>query len=371
MKVLLCTPYKKASNVNWGGISVWANNILSFAKEREDIDQVLLIPVSYDRYHRVPSGKNIVLRFWYGYQDVRRSLKNTKITIKRTNPDVIHICSSASLGILRDLLLLSIARRNNIRFIVHFHFGLIPELQQNNGIEWKLIKYLVNHADNTIVMTKDSFEVLKKEDYKNVSLVPNPISSSFISLISHFSPVIERIPGRIVYVGHVVPNKGVREIVESCRSISGLDIRFVGETPSMSFVESLKSLIDSNTNGTTLTFVGQVSQEEIIKELLSAELFVFPSYYEGFPNAILEAMACGCPIIASNVGAIPEMLAMDDSPCGVCVPPHDTYALTKAIESLLMDSVTRNALASKAKERVETEYSISKVWDNLVKVWDS
>lgn len=370
MRIMLCTPFEKSPKAIWGGISVWANGVISYAKEREDAEQIYLCPVSFDRYHRISNGTFLFLRFWYGYLDFRKSLKNTRIVLKRMNPDVIHICSSASLGLLRDFIILSLARRKSKKFIIHFHFGQIPELQRSNGIEWRLIKYLVKHADNTIVMTKESFEVLKNENFKNVSLVPNPISSSFISLISHFSPVIERIPGRIVYVGHIVPNKGVREIVESCKSISGLDIRLVGETPSSRFVESLESLMDSKTDGATLTFVGQVSQEEVIKELLSAELFVFPSYYEGFPNAILEAMACGCPIIASNVGAIPEMLGMESSPCGVCVPPRDTVALKSAIESLLLDSSTRNELASKAKKRVNSEYSISKVWEKLARVWD-
>ena len=370
MKVLLCSPYKNAPNVNWGGISVWANNVISYAKERESIDHICLIPVSFDRYHRGSSKVGLFLRVWYGYIDISKSLRNARKAVKRMHPDVIHVCSSASLSILKDICLLLFAKRLKTRVVFHYHFGLIPELHKKKNLELALIKFVVKHANSTIVMTKDTFEVLDNVAPGKITLIPNPITPSFFPTISQLSPSIKRIPGRIVYIGHIVPNKGIKEIVESCKNLGNVDIRLVGEAPSMGFVELLRSLVDVDSSSVKLTFTGKVSQNEVIKELLSGEQFVFPSYYEGFPNAILEAMACGCPIVASNVGAIPEMLDIDGSPCGVCVPPRDSDALKEAIESLLLDSSIRNELASRARKRVETEYTIAKVWEKLAKVWD-
>ncbi len=370
-KVLLCTPYENKPNVNWGGISVWANNIISFAKARVGIDEVLIIPVSYDRYHNISSKMNTLLRVWYGFVDIRKSIKQTKILLRQNDIDVIHVCSSASLSLIKDIYLLFLAKIHRIKYVIHFHFGLIPELQKKNSLEWRLLKYVVKYADNTIVMTRDSLMILKSLNIGNVVFLPNPISDSFSVLLSQMAQKTERVPRRIVYVGHIVPNKGIKEIIVSCKAIRDLDVRLVGEIPSVEYFNSLKALMDHSATGTSFSFLGKVSQEDVVKEMLSSELFVFPSYYEGFPNVILEAMACECPIIASSVGAIPEMLDINSSPCGVCIPCQDSDALRTAIESLLNDSSLRRDIASKAKHRVEAEYSTAHLWTKLVKIWDA
>lgn len=368
-KVLLCTPFEKSQMANWGGISVWANNILSFAHTRHDNDGIQVIPVSFDRYHRISIGMNPFLRLFYGYCDIRKSIRSVRRVMRETNIDVVHVCSSASWGLIKDLYMLYLSKRKKKKYVVHFHFGKIPDLQKKNNLEWQLLKYVVRHADSTIVMTSDSLSVLKSYTSR-VYYVPNPFSDSLLSKINEYSISTVRIPRRIVYVGHVVPNKGIKELVEACQIINGLDIRLIGEMPSAAFIDSLKSLQES-ASCTTLSFLGKVPHEDVLKELLSAELFVFPSYFEGFPNAVLEAMACGCPIIASNVGAIPEMLDIFHTPCGICVPPGDVKALKNAIDCLLHDSTIRSALASNARQRVEKEYSMFRVWVELIKVWES
>ena len=369
MKVLLCTPFEKSPKANWGGISVWANNLLDYARVREDIDKVRLIPVSYDRYHRTGSGLNPFLRLWYGFVDINKSIKKTKKVLKEADIDVLHVCSSASFSLLKDIYLLFLAKKHRLKYIVHFHFGLIPELEKKNNFEWKLLRYVVKRADKVVVMTMESYKTLKKIGIASVDYLPNPVSEKIIRLVSEWSQGSTRIPGRIVYVGHIVPNKGIKEIIESCLSISGLDVHLIGEIPSSDYIESLKPLFCNGVSETCISFLGKSSQEDVIKELLKAEIFVFPSYYEGFPNAILEAMACGCPIIASSVGAIPEMLDIDKSPCGVCVAPQDTQAVKEAIVLLHKDSEYRNNLASKAKRRVENEYSTARIWNNLINIW--
>lgn len=104
--------------------------------------------------------------------------------------------------------------------------------------------------------------------------------------------------------------------------------------------------------------------------MMACSVFVLPTYSEGFPNVILESMACGCAIIASNVGAIPEMLAINSQkPCGICIEPRNKKELKKAIEFILDHPDIAQEYGKRAKERVFREYSIDSVWLRMVKIW--
>jgi glycosyltransferase involved in cell wall biosynthesis len=104
--------------------------------------------------------------------------------------------------------------------------------------------------------------------------------------------------------------------------------------------------------------------------MASADIVTLPSHTEGFPNVILEAMACSKPIVATRVGAIAEMLDADSSaPCGVVIEPKDTPALTAALKNLMTDRSLGQKLGQRAREKVEREYGEPVVMNRLVALW--
>src|SRR5690606_19974713 len=118
----------------------------------------------------------------------------------------------------------------------------------------------------------------------------------------------KRKPRTLLFAGHVVPTKGVFELIESTKGIENLEVKFVGYCSKKMKDEIQKKVKESNT---TYTLLGELDYKDTINEMLQCDIFVFPSHTEGFPNVILEAMACSCPIIATDVGAIPEMLSFN------------------------------------------------------------
>jgi glycosyltransferase involved in cell wall biosynthesis len=98
-----------------------------------------------------------------------------------------------------------------------------------------------------------------------------------------------------------------------------------------------------------------------VAELLdSADVFVLPSRSEGQPMAVLEAMAHGLCVVASDVGGIPEMI--DDGRSGLLVPPDDIDALEAALRRVLIDPALRRRLGDAARERVRAEFDLDVVW---------
>ncbi|MEI2724755.1 MAG: glycosyltransferase family 4 protein [Verrucomicrobiota bacterium] len=104
----------------------------------------------------------------------------------------------------------------------------------------------------------------------------------------------------------------------------------------------------------------------------AAEVFVLPTYTEGFPNVILEAMAAGKAIVSTRVGAIAEMLDADgESPSGLVIQPRDAGSLANALRQLLSDAELRETLGARARGKVTRCYSTDVVFRRLLDLWDA
>ena len=101
--------------------------------------------------------------------------------------------------------------------------------------------------------------------------------------------------------------------------------------------------------GKQTEFKGVVSEAELIALYQQASLFVFPSLYEGFGLPVLEAMACGCPVIASNTSSLPEVVGN----AGILVNPTSTTELMEAMAQVLTDTTLAQTLRKTGREQAE------------------
>lgn len=109
-------------------------------------------------------------------------------------------------------------------------------------------------------------------------------------------------------------------------------------------------------------FTGLLDHVEMVAALSAADVVVHPSLREIFPNAVGEAMSCGCAVIAADAGGTGELLGTDGS-TGVLVPPGEPSALADAVQLLLMDRSLRKELGAAARRRIEEEFPLSRMID--------
>lgn len=364
MRLLLCSPVIGVSESNPGGIAVWEQNIMNYYQHHRDGIEIDV--QSCDRREYINENTGRMKRVWCGIRDYLRIINEIRARFNNSQYDAIHMCSTASLSLIKDYVTFHIAKRRGIQTIIHFHFGRIPRLFKENTWETKILKKVLSVTDKIIVMDNFSYNTLKSNGYCNVYNVPNPLSPSVEKEIEKYSDAT-RMPRRILYAGRVFRLKGIYELVEACKDIPDVELRMIGHVDAI----DKKALCAIANGGEWLNFVGPVPHEQVMKEMLECDIFVLPSYSEGFPNAIIESMACGTPTIATPVGAIPEMLDIDGDICGVCVPLKDVEALRTAINELLQDDNLKKLYSNRSKLRVKQEYSIESVWKSLWRVWNN
>lgn len=360
MKVLLVAPASKAS----GGISRWTQHIKAYY---ESLDKKLVNLKFFDtaRSEFIPDDIAFMPRVKLAIKDYYVIIRNFKNVLRKERYDVVHITSSAGLGLLRDLYMIRAIKMYGSRSIIHFRFGRIPDLSEIKNWEWKLLYRVVKKADQVIVLDKRSFQSLLNRGFKDVCLLPNMIAPGVEKTIESMPAVIRK-PRRLLFVGHCIATKGVYELVEACKSIEGIKLVLVGAIKE----EVRKDLLESAGGGSWLEIMGEKPYEEVIREMLRCDIFVFPTHTEGFPNVILETMACGCAIITTPVGAIPEMLEEEEGKSfGIMVEPKDVQTLRQSIERMLEDESFKQNCRKNVKIRVKERYSMSKVWENLNEIW--
>ncbi|MBR5593410.1 MAG: glycosyltransferase family 4 protein [Bacteroidaceae bacterium] len=364
MKILLCSPYESVIKENAGGIAVWAKHLMDYHRSIKSDIEVEILP--YNRSIYVHEGLSRIVRIYKGAKDYLGLMWKTRRRIKQEHFDVLHLCSSALMSIIRDYFVMRMARKNGIAGVLHFHCGRIPRIAANGGWKWRVLKAAVAEANAVVVLDDDSYRVLVSNGFKNVYKVPNPLSEDLVRSIDAMADNIARVERRILFVGHILPSKGVYELVQACAGIDGIELRLIGRVEDL--VKKDLLAIASSKSEEWMHLLGECGHNDVLQEMLSCDIFVFPSYTEGFPNVILEAMACGTPIIASGVGAIPEML--DNGKCGDVIHPQDYKAVKMAIERLLDDEERKSTFSLCSKERVCKEYGISTVWELLQAVWE-
>lgn len=359
-RVLLASPYKKA-----GGIARWTGHILSFWQSLESKTVSLnLLPLPDPMFKGLIKGK--LKRILDGIHTYSRYIINEHKYLRSKEYDILHICSSASFGLFKDYLMIKVASHYNIPSVVHFRFGRIPELVEQKNWEYKMLMKVIRLSTKSIIIDLKSFDVLKSEGVDNIVYIPNPISPSVLSIVD--SKKEERERNVILFVGHCTRAKGVFELIDACRNMTGVKVVFVGSL----IPEVKQQMEDYAAADIEMEIKGELPYEQIIEMMKKCAVFVLPTYTEGFPNVILESMACACPIVTTDVGAIPEMLDINNGfNCGICVKPMDVESLREGILKMLNDHEYAYNCGINAHRRVIEKYSMPTIWKALEEMWSN
>lgn len=182
----------------------------------------------------------------------------------------------------------------------------------------------------------------------------------------------------ILYVGRFDPRKGIETLVRACALLQDESGRTQGEMPTplppfrlvivggtdpdpvdSSERDRIEQLVQATGLANRTLFVGQVGHDRLPLYYTAADVCVIPSYYEPFGLVAIEAMACGTPVVASDVGGLKFTVIPEET--GLLVPSRDPIAFAQAIDRVLSDELWARKLRRQASVRVQQNFSWSAV----------
>lgn len=267
--------------------------------------------------------------------------------------DIVHVHSASRGSFWRKYVFLKIASFFSVKTVFHLHSGEFVNfyLCQSLNVQKKIKSFLEN-VDLVIVLTPYWEKQLSNISRSiNIKILFNPVDKEL--------DVFDRFNNQILFLGRLRKEKGVFELLESCKILSskGIDYHLIlaGDGDLDFFEDKCKQLcIDEN-----VTITGWVQGKEKNKYLLSSDVFVLPSYFEGLPIGVLEAMINNVVVVASNVGGIPDVIV--DKKHGLLVEPMKVESLVSALQLLLTDESLKEKLRGDAADRALRCFDTNKI----------
>lgn len=212
------------------------------------------------------------------------------------------------------------------------------DIRVRDTISRRLTTPVVRQAERLLVVSADLGRLAQREygaDPSRIRVIANGCDADTFRLRPRLDARrqcgIRDESELVLYVGRLVQEKGLRELIEAMKALRKsrpqAELVLVGDGPMR---EELEARAAASAQG--LRLVGAQPASEVAQWMAACNLLALPSYSEGHPNVLVEALACGRPVVSTPVGGVPEVV---DESCSLLVPPRDAGALTNALAATL------------------------------------
>jgi len=256
-------------------------------------------------------------------------------------PAVVHLHTTWHASFWRKAAYAWVARWKRARVIHHIHaFGFLEFYDRGSGLRRRIVRATLGRASALIALTEAMAERLRAiAPGQTVVVLPNPVDLEGLRLAS--PP--RRDPRLIVYLGWFVPEKGIHELIDALalalEQIPDLRLTLGGCRNE----DAVRSQIRRLALEDRVRVVGWLDRPDVVKVLHECAALALPSHMEGFGLVLVEAMACGAPIVTCPVGGIPEVLQSPRN--AIFVPPGDVRALADAMVTLIRSPELRESMS--------------------------
>lgn len=351
-QVCIMSPFPPPS----GGIGKWSL-VMSEIAEASDKQRVIFFDTNIKgRTHLKKGLKNNITPFLGDF-----ICQFARIIYLFRNKDIstYHSCTSGGLALFRDLFTAVLCKASRKNFILHLHFGRSPSLLSSYSLEGFLFKMAVFLSSAVVALDKNSYNAVKNSfTKKDVRKIPNFINANEII---HRQEKLKQ----VIFIGNVTREKGVEDLLSAWeylyKTFPDWNLKIAGK----STAEYLQHL-NKNYSNSGVQFIGEVSYPQAIELLQESLIMCLPSHTEGFPFAVLEAMAAGCAIIATNVGAIPEML---ENGAGIIVSANNQNELRTMMNDMIENQRLCSQLGAAARKKSLSKYESTVVYKEFRNLW--
>jgi glycosyltransferase involved in cell wall biosynthesis len=279
--------------------------------------------------------------------------------------EIVHIHSASKGSFLRKSLVLLLAKAFSKIVVLHIHGGGFKEFYKFSKIRAKLILYILRKADKVICLTEEWHGYFSSGlGLQNVEVVANPIELPNIQERHKHIGVIN-----MLFLGAIVKSKGIFDLLAYLSTNSyfinnKLHLHIGGEGD----VIQLHSFLDRSQNKEGIVYHGWVDSGKKSELFQLADIFILPSYYEGLPMGVLEAMSYGKPIIATRVGGIPSVVKHGFN--GWLYVPNNEKELDAIFEEIIQQPDLLQQYGANSRKEV-SRFAIPNILNQLDEIYNS
>ncbi len=285
-------------------------------------------------------------------------------TLLRVRPDAALVHTAAGLSFLRDWVFMVTARLAGAKVICHYHGTLhtrFPSCETRIG---RAIGRLLMSAAQCVIVLGPTYqrEMGKAWRRDDLAWAPNMADIALFRDISVDTPVpwLARGDRAVLFVGRLSAPKGIYDLFDAIPRVIERHPRarfvLVGVTESDAMEPVIRAEAERRGIAPRIAFLGSLEGRNKAAAFVRSQMIVVPSWTEGFPLVIPEAMAAGLPVIATAVGAIPDFVK--DGEDGFLVTPKVSSALADRICRLLGDEGLRRRISERVRARAPREFAI-------------
>lgn len=281
--------------------------------------------------------------------------------MKMPGYQIVHINMASDSSYYRKSIFIRTAKLFGKKIVLHQHGGDFESFyyKEQSDRGRKKIDKVLSMADAFLVLAPEWKKFFSHMvDEEKITVLPNAI---------RIPEPMQKEYGQhqLLFLGRLCKEKGIGELLSVMPEIKE-------EYPDVQLYlggiwedEDLKA--EAEKYADFITWLGWIPGEEKKKYLSKCDIFVFPSYFEGQPVALLEAMVYNCAILASKTGGIPQMIIEGET--GAFITPKDADSLKKGLKKLLADAKLCKRLGTGAREKAQKEFSIEKNMEKLLQIY--
>lgn len=275
---------------------------------------------------------------------------------------IIHMHVSEKGSFVRKSIFLILAKLFGKKVIFHMHGAEFIPFYQSLPLFFKfLVRKSLAAADRLIALSEQwRDELFNVEPNANISVLYNPC------FIQPFRPLpLKHSQISFLFMGRMGKRKGCYDLIEAFRNLSYLPIqlRMYGDGD----VEEIKTLVSQYKLDHLVTVKGWISNNEKAAAFNSADVLILPSYNEGLPIAILEALSYSMPIITTSVGGIRE--AVEDQQNGLLLKPGSIDELAAAIETFCLQPDLIRRMGKVSHQKAKEKFDIDSIMHQLLSLY--
>jgi len=310
----------------------------------------------------------------------RVSFRNVVITINhilrfvyaliKSDPVIVNIATSYGFSFAKHSVMIFLAKILNKKVVLAPHCSINKLIPSRNSF-WKgYVLFTLKLCDGVIVISKEWLILKKFLPNLKIKYLPNVICIEPYLKIARQKNKKENNIVKISYIGHVGLEKGTIELLEAVNILEkrrGLEfiVYLVGKQGCKpGDLEMIKEKIQDLKIENKVKMLPAMFGDEKINHLSQLDCFVMPSHYEGMPISIIEAMASGLPVVATNVGGIPELVKHNRT--GFLIEPFNVEMLADYLEKIINNSKIREKFGINGREWIRKNQDIEKYVDSLI-----